>query len=592
MTLAGLLTLAVIALMTGVIARGRLGPDLAMFSALCVVVVAGVVDPMEALRGFANPAIVTIGMLFVVAAAVVETGALRMLSQLVLGKTTSPGAGFVRMVVPTALSSGFLNNTPIVAMLIPVARDFGKRVGAQPSAFLMPIAFASMLGGTCTLIGTSSNLVVSGLLSSREGGTELGMLEISWVGVPTMVVGVLYLVTVGRRLLQDRRAPEDALTDDPKEYLAEVEVQADSPLVGKDIEDAGLRHLPQLFLAEIRRTNGQIVRPVAPRDRVEAGDHLVFSGVSSSVKDLRTLPGLRPLHEPDLARDTELFEVVISHRSRLVGRTVKEVEFRRRYDAAILAVHRSGERIRQKIGDIVLRPGDTLMLSASDGFADTFRDHPGFYLVSAVSSDTPPRYHLANLTLAVVAALVIVPAVTGLPMLVAAMAATVVLLAAGCVTPRRARQSVEWSVLLVIGSALGLAAALDASGAAKALGEGLAALTGVLGPHGVLAGVYVLGVLAASLLTNAAAAALVFPIAMTAATAAQIDSRPVAIAVAMAASAAFATPVGSNPILLVAGPGGYRYRDFLRVGLPLNLLCLIVVLTILPMVWPLQPAAP
>ena len=582
-------TLAVVLGMTIVIARDRLGPDLAMFSALSILLITQVVTPVRALEGFSNKAIITIGSLFVVAAAMRETGALAMISRILFGTVRSPFVGLLRMVLPTALLSAFINNTPVVAMGIPVVREFSKRVGERPSRFLMPLAYAAMLGGTCTLIGTSSNLVISGLLH-QNNLTELGMLDISWIGVPTMVVGVVYLMTVGHRLLQTRKSPNEKMNEERREYLAEVVVAEDSPLVGKTVEGAGLRNLPGLFLAEIRRANGRRIRPVAPENLLLANDHLVLSGVASTVQDLQSFPGLNPIDEPTAEIELErgLFEVVISHRSNLIGRTLRDVGFRRRYNAAVLAVHRAGERIEQRIGDIILRPGDTLMLSAAPGFYDTWRNHVGFYLISSVPAHRPPRYRNAHFSMVVVLALVLVPTLTNIDMMTAAVAAVTLFIATKCISPRAVRQSIDWSVLLVIGSALGISAGLQDSGAADAIGLVLVHATQPAGPLAIIAAIYLLGVVSASLLTNAAGAALVFPIALKAAHVANLDPRPVAIIVALSASAAFATPLGSNAILLISGPGGYRYRDFLKVGLPLNILCLFVALTVLPMVWSLH----
>ena len=600
MPLTGWFVIVVLIVATFVIARDRAGPDLTLFGALAVCVAAGVIDLDKAALGFANPAVLTIGSLFVVAAAIRDTGALLMITRLVFGQTRSPRRGLLRMVLPTAVLSAFVNNTPIVAMFIPAVRGFARRVGQSPSRFLMPLAFAAMLGGTCTLIGTSANLVVSGQLEAA-GLPPLGMLEIGWVGVPTVIVGIVYLVTIGHYLLGRRRAPTETLSDEEaREYLAEVRVAPDSPLAGRTIEDAGLRHLPGLFLAEIRRTDGEVVRPVAPEDRLAKGDLLVLSGVASTVADLRAFPGLQPVDDEDLVGDLDrhLFEVVISHRSTLLGRTVRDVEFRRRFDAAILAVHRAGERIQKRIGDIELQAGDTLMLSASPGFREAWRDNTDFYLVSAVDEQAPPRYRAANAALLVLGLLVLVPVgstllapvVPGLPEVpvsILAPLAVVVLLLLRCVTARQARQSIDFSVLIVIGSALGLARALDVSGAADALATGLLGVAGWLPGIALLALLYVTSVVVASLLSNAAAAALVFPIAIGVAEAAQLDPRPFAIVVALAASAGFASPVGSNATLLTYGPGGYRYLDYTRVGLPLNVLCLSVALIVVPVVWPL-----
>lgn len=584
----GWLTLGVVAAVTWAMARERLGPDLAMFGGLSLLVVAGVLQPAEALQGFAFPAVATIGVLFVAAAAVRETGGLVLVSSLIFGSEKRPGPALLRLTVPTAILSAFMNNTPIVAMFIPMVRQQARRIGISPSKLLLPLAWASMFGGTCTLIGTSANLVVSGLLAT-SGGPQLGMLEIAWIGVPTTIIGIIYLLTVGRYLIPDRRDFQSVAHDDVREYLVEVEVAPDAPLVGQTVEQAGLRSLDGLFLYEIRRSDQRIVRPVGRHHRVRSRDHLVLTGRVDAVQDLITeFPGLSPVEDVGLDDDRYLFEVVVSHRSPLVGVQVRDADFRRRYGAAILAVHRSGQRIEGKIGEIVLDPGDTLMLTAAPGFQRAWQDSAHFYVVSDLRLDTNKRYGKANIALTTVLAMVLVPAVFGIPMLVSAMAALVVLVGTDCIGLRGVRAAVNWTVLVLIGSALGVARAMDQSGAAEALGQVLLEVTAPLGPRATLAAVYILGAMFASFISNAAAAALVFPIALTAAEAGGFDPRAFALALALAASAGFSTPIGSQPNLLVYGAGGYRYADYVRVGLPLNVLLMLTTVGLLPLIWPLQ----
>lgn len=588
MTWQALLTLAVVAGVAVGMARDRLGADLVMFSGLVVLVVTGVVAPADAFSGFANPALVTIAALFIVAAALQETGALTVVMTAIFGKTRGGRRALLRLLVPAALSSGFMNNTPIVAMFIPVVREYAKRLGQSPSRFLMPLSFAAILGGTSTLIGTSGNLVVSGMLTANDAH-PLSMFEISWVGIPSLVVGLVYLIAVGPYLLPRRRDLGQVVAQDADQYLAEVRLAEDSPLVGRTVEGAQLRHLPGLFLVEIRRRDGDIVRPVTPESSLEKGDHLVFTGIASTVADLRAFPGLVPLDAPHFKADEqELVQVVVSHRSDMVGRTVRDANFRRRFGAAILAVQRAGERIESKIGDIILRPGDTLMLLSPPGFSRVYQTNPNFYLVSELPAEAPPRYRMAHLSLAVLGVMALLPAVTSVPMPVSAAGAVVVLLLSGAVSPRRARAAVNWPVLVVIGSALGIAQGMATSGAAELVSEALLGLTTPLGPLGTLGAVYLVAVLFASVVSNAAAAALVFPVAWGAAEAGGLDPRPLAIAVAMASSAVFSTPM-SYAHLLIWGPGGYRYGDFARLGLPLNVLLFLVAMGLIPLIWPLVP---
>ena len=582
------LTLLVVAGVTVTMARERLGPDLVMFSALCVLVVAGIIEPARALGGFAQPAVATIAVLLIVAGAVQDTGALKLISGTILGKSHNKLVVFLRLVVPVAFMSAFLNNTPIVAMFIPMVRSHARKIGENPSRLLIPLSYAAMFGGTCTLMGTSANLVVSGLLA--ESGVEpLGIVEIGKIGVPSSLIGIAYLATIGRRLIPDRDDPIVTAQTEARDYLVELAVARDSPLVGATVEDAGLRALPELFLVELRRKDGRVFNPVAPEMVLMPGDHLVFTGVVDSVEDLLSqFPGLRAAvgEDVDMIEDRQLFEVVISHRSPLVGRSVRESDFRRTFDAAILAVHRSGERIQDKIGEIVLQPGDTLILSASPGFRRSWARSVAFYLVSEMRAEPPRRYRRARIVLATALGMVLVPALTGVSLLVAAMGAMVLLLGTNCIGLRTARASVNWTVIVLIASAFGVAAAMEDSGAASSVAHLLLHLTEPWGPRATLGAVYVLGVAMASFISNAAAAALLFPVAVMAADLGGHDTRPFAIALAMAASAGFSTPIGCAPNLLVYGPGGYQYLDFTRVGLPLNLVLGVVAVIGIPLVWP------
>ncbi len=581
----GWLTLIVVVVATLLMAFERLGPDLVMFCAIAVLVVAGVITPEQALVGFSRPETVTVGVLFVVAAAMEETGAIHRLSSLVFGKVHTQLGAMSRILFPTAMLSAFLNNTPIVTMFIPLVTGFARRLGVSPSKMLMPLSFAAMLGGTCTLIGTSTNLVVSGLME-QEGIGTLGMFELSAVGVPTAIAGLVFLMFLSGKVLPDRTDPLVSAQSQAKEFLVEMQLAEDSPMVGQTVQGANLRNLPGLFLVEIRRANGEVLRPVAREDELVGGDLLVFTGDKDSLPDLTNLPGLTATGEvPRPGKG--IYEVVVSHHSGLVGRSVRAIEFRRRFGAAILAVHRAGERIEGKIGDIILRAGDTLMLVARPGFDRAWSNSEHFYLISEVSAEHQPRYRQVNVALFALALMVVLPAATDLSMTVSSMAALVLLIATQALSPRKARESVNWSVLLLIGSAFGLSTALVETGAADVVADALIGWTSAMGPRGLLMGVYLMGTFFSLFISNTAAAALVFPVAIVAAQADGLDPRPFAIALTMAASAAFATPIGYQTNLLVYGPGGYRYGDFARLGLPLHVICFLVAMLIIPMVWPL-----
>lgn len=580
-------TLAVLLLTILALAREILSPDVLLFGALIVLTVARVVDLPTALAGFSNPALVTVAALFVVAGALRATGALSAATHAVLGTHRSIERTLGRLSGATAAVSAFVNNTPIVAVGVPEVTSWAKRQGVSPSRLLIPLSFASILGGLCTLIGTSTNLVTDGLLRAR-GLPGLGFFEISAVGVPCALLGVLYLALVAPRLLPDR-TPIRVKGEDVRRYLVEMRLSSGSPLAGRSVEDAGLRHLPGLFLVRIERSTG-VLSPVGPAERLLEGDRLTFAGVVETIVDLRRFRGLEPMateRPPEADASWELHEAVVSPGSPLVGTTIRDASFRSRFNAAVVAVHRHGERIESRIGDIVLRPGDTILLEAAPGFSRAFRDSTDFYLVSRVEGSSAPNTDRALRALLILAGVVALAAFRVLPVALAALLGGLATVVLRCQSYGEARRSVDWSVLVLIGSALGLARALDASGAAAWLGGGIVDVGHLFGTAGSLAAVYVGTLVLTTVVTNNAAAALMFPIVIAAAESQGLPARPLVIVMTVAASLSFATPVGYQTNLMVYGPGGYRFTDFTRVGLPLQLLLGFLTVLLVPLVWPL-----
>ncbi|MEX2545737.1 MAG: SLC13 family permease [Phycisphaeraceae bacterium] len=581
------ITLGTIALIVAALVRRVAGPDLILLGGLAGLTTLGVVSPADAVAGFGNEGLVTVAALFVVVAGLTQTGAMTMLVQPALGRSRSVASAQARLMLPAAGLSAFLNNTPIVAMLMPVVSDWCKKTGINPSKLFIPLSYAAILGGTCTLIGTSTNLVVNGLLLAQPGQRGITMFEIAWVGLPLTLLGLVYMLLVGRRLLPDR-AGAFGVNADPRQYTVEMIVPPASLLAGQSIEQAGLRHLPGLYLVEIDRA-GEVLPAVAPEARLHEGDRLVFAGIVESVVDLRKMRGLEPatdqlfkLSAP--ANQRCLIEAVVSPSCPIVGKTIREGRFRSNYNAAVIAVARHGERLKQKIGDIALQPGDTLLLETSPSFADQQRNSRDFYLVSRVENSTPPRFERAWVALVILAAMVTVVTAGLLTMLQAALAAAVLMILTRCCTGAEARRAIDWPVLLVIGAAFGIAEAMHASGAAHATASTVIGLVGD-NPLLVLIAVYIMTSIFTEMITNNAAAVLIFPIAYAAAGAVGAPFMPFAIAIMIAASAAFATPIGYQTNLMVYGPGGYRYTDYLRVGLPLNVAGLLVTVLVAPRVW-------
>jgi di/tricarboxylate transporter len=594
------LVAAVVVVLVGALAKEIAGADLLCLAALTVFVLAGELSGSErlprvddAVRGFGNPGLVTVGILFVVVAGLVQTGAMTLVTEPLLGRPKTAFGAQLRLLLPVATLSAFLNNTPIVAMFMPVCGDLSKKGNISPSKLFMPMAFAATLGGVCTMIGTSTNLVVNDLLGSQTKYPRLAMWDIAWVGFPCAVVGCAYLLGVSRWLLPDRR-PAISLSDDPRQYTVEMEVEAGGPLVGRSVEEAGLRHLPGLYLLEIER-GGDVLPAVGPWERLQANDRLVFVGIIESVVDLRKMRGLRPatnqvfkLSAPDTQRS--LIEAVVSTRCPLVGKTIRDGRFRTKYNAAVIAVARSGQRISGKIGDIVLQPGDTLLLEAHQDFARLQRNSNDFFLVSSVENSSPLRHGKAWWALSLLVAMVASTTFLGIDILAAAMVAGLAMIATRCVTAGEARQSVDWSVLVTIGAALGIGKALQTSGLAETVANQMIDVAEFVGfgnsPWVQLALIYFLAMLLTELVTNNAAAVLMFPIAMESVKTLDVNHLPFVVAIMVAASLGFATPFGYQTNLMVYGPGGYKFSDYLRVGIPLDLLMMLVTLLLAPLIWP------
>lgn len=599
-------TIGVVVSVFVVLVRGAGPPDVVLWGGTVLVTLFGVIDVHDALVGFSNPGMLTVAALFMITAGLRETGALDRIGGRMLGNARSERDALLRIAPQVTAFSAFLNNTAVVAMLIPVVTDWCRKHRVSPSRLLIPLSYVSILGGTCTLIGTSTNLVVGGLVQGLGHGEldplrqhalrPLWLFEFAYLGVPCAVVGILYLFFVVRRQLPDRADLLEKLGESVREYLVDMCIRANCPLIGKTVEAAGLRRLPGLFLIEILR-EGRVIAPVEPDEVLMEGDRLTFAGVVSTIVDLERIPGLVPVTEEDSdtppgeARMRRYSEAVISSTSPLIARNIRDSNFRALYNAAVIAVHRGGQRLTGRIGDIVLHAGDTVLLQTGPHFVEANRNNPDFYLVSGIEEARPVRHDRAPLALGLLGLLVVLLIFSGprLPTVVAAFLVAGLMMITRCISAGDARRGVRWDVLLTIAAAFGLGSALDASGAAEAIATLVIKGTQTLGPVAALAAIYLVTSLFTELITNNAAAILVFPLAMAVADQLGVNPRPFIFAVAFAASCSFATPIGYQTNMLVYGPGGYRFSDFLRVGLPMNVLMWITAMIVIPFAWPLNP---
>jgi di/tricarboxylate transporter len=479
-----------------------------------------------------------------------------------------------------------MNNTPLVAMMIPAVADWARRFRISPSKLMIPLSYAAILGGTCTLIGTSTNLVVNGLLLSNTDYAGVKMFDLIWIGVPTAIIGIIYTMITSRFLLPARQPAVSSLSDF-KEYSVQMTVDPNGPLVKRSVEQAGLRHLVNLYLAEIER-EGQLVE-TTPETILQANDTLVFVGAVESVVELNKIRGLLPatdqvfkLEAPRANRT--LIEAVVSDSCPLIGKSIRDGKFRSIYDAVVIAVARNGERLKNKIGDIVLREGDTLLLEARPAFVDQQKNSRDFYLISKLENSNPPRHEKAITSMLILLAMVLLASFSILPMFQAAILGAGAMILTRCVSSRRAKNSIDWSLLVVIASSFGIGRALEITGAADVLANSLIGIANS-NPYITLSVIYFVTMLFTELITNNGAAALIFPIALATSQNLGVDFMPFVFAIMMAASASFATPIGYQTNLMVLGPGGYRFGDFIRIGLPLNLILWICSSLLIPLIW-------
>jgi di/tricarboxylate transporter len=568
-------------------AVARVSADRALVVALAGLVLAGAVEPARALAGLSNEGMVTVALLFVVAAGVRRSGALSAVVSRLLGAPGGTLGAQLRLMAPVAGLSAFLNNTPVVAMLLPEVRRWSDERGIAPSYLLIPLSYAAIVGGMCTLIGTSTNLLVDGLVAER-GYAHLGIFWISAVGAPAALAAIALVALLGRRLLPERRSGDLPLAD-PRRFTAEMVVEEGGPLAGKRLGEVAVPGLRAFAPVELQRGDEVVSAPRAGQ-RLQAGDRLVLAAPSAEILAVHRLAGLTAAHAGDADQRRgpagSLTEVVVGPRCALIGREVGDGSFRRQYGAAVIAVARGGERmVDASLGAWELEVGDTLLVEADPGFVDRHRYGSDLILVSDHGRPAAHAHWHAGFSLAVVVGMAAAVAVGLVSMLVAALAAACLLLLARVASWDELAGDIEWRVLLAIVAALGLGAALSDSGAAAAIAHGIVGLGGDH-PWVALALLYLATALTTELVTNNAAAVLMLPIALDTAGELAVSWMPFVAVVMIAASASFVTPIGYQTNLMVYGPGGYRFADFLRFGTPVAVVVAAVTVGLAPVIWP------
>ncbi len=573
--------------------------DLVALGIPVVLMLADALTPMElisfeqAVAGFGNPAVVTIAMMFVLSVGLMRTGAVNFLGARIL--QISRGNAHLSIactMVAVATLSAFINNTPIVVIFLPIVLNLARQFSISPSKLLIPLSFASIFGGTCTLIGTSTNLVVDSMMPTN-GLEEIGMFELLPMGLVFAGVGVIYLLA-GKGLLPSRTTVTSYTGGDQlREYVTEVEVGPGSRLLGCRIADTFLGEDRGVRVLEVIRGE-EILWPPLDDVLLAEGDLLLVKGDVNKLLDLDGREGLALI--PELAsgdlrvstRETTLAELVVSPNSRLIGQRVRDVKFHQIFDVAVIAVQRRGVHLRRKVSQLVLRFGDTLLVQGSVEALQGLRESPDFILLEGVE-ETVLRPRKAPIAFGILLSIVVLAGFNVLHILPLSMAGAFLMVVTGCVSLREAYRAIDLRVVMVIAGTLALGSAMTETGTAQAIVESFQGAIAPLGAVGALSGVYFLTMVLTSVISNTAAAVLMVPLAISVAgTVGATDPRPFVIAVAFGASACFATPLGYQTNLFVYGPGGYRFSDFLRIGVPLNLLFWILATIFIPVFWPIR----
>mmetsp|Transcript_14230 Transcript_14230/g.38153 ORF Transcript_14230/g.38153 Transcript_14230/m.38153 type:complete len:786 (-) Transcript_14230:1044-3401(-) len=596
------LTFAITLLMLAFLVKGTIPTHVTMLAAVTALLAFTVMTPQLALVGFSNTGVATVAVLFAVAEGIQRTSLLRPIMKFILGRPKTLWTAQLRLLVPIALTSAFLNNTPVVAMLIPIILQWSRTVGLPASKLLMPMNDATILGGTVTLLGTSTNLVVVGLaeqanLVDADGKPlSFSIFGVAPLGAPCCAVGILYLLIASRFLLKDRKQGLESLVKNPREYTVALTVLESSPIVGETVQEAGLRQLEGLFLVEITRQDGTSFPAPSHDTKIRAGDIMLFAGIVETVTELYHIPGVVPATaETDKIKlerhKRRLVEVVISPSSHMVGMSVRESKFRTRYHAAIIAIHRHGEHVTEKIGDIVLRPGDTMLVECGPDFVENFGRNHNFALVSEVNNSEPPRADLLHMIIAavLVITMIIVATVGWLDLLTTALLAMFGMVLTGCASMTQVASAVSIPVLLTIALSFGVSAALQTSGAARELANFIVDVFS-FSQLGLLLGIYLGTSMLSAVITNNAAVALMFPIVADPKNGIiytqGLNPYAALYTMMLAASSSFSTPIGYQTNLMVHGPGGYLFVDWVVFGLPLQIILCVVTVVLAYYIYP------
>lgn len=567
-----------------------LGASLTFVVGVIVLGLFGILTPKEILHGFGNDQIAVVIMLLLVGDIIRKTNVIESTFDRIFRGAKSYKGFLSRMMLIIAGFSAFLNNTPLVAVMMPYVHNWCKRNNISPSRFLIPLSYAAILGGCITLIGTSTNLIVNSMVIDYKITPRLEPLKLFdfiHVGIPMMVIGFIYFMLFADKLLPDKKAIFAKFDNNTREYLIEARVRNNSHLIGKTVEEAGLRNLKGLFLVEIQR-KWYKESPISPNTIIDKEDILVFAGDTEKIADLinsKTGLSLPEVGMLSKRKQTEVVEVVVSQNSTIINKTVKEINFRGKYDAAVIAVHRNGERMNGKIGNITLKSGDVLLIYAGKDFISRASSTMDFYFISKVKDFVNHEWYKMAVLVGGTLLAIILSSLGVISLFMGLLLVIMFSIVLNITSAKELHKSIDYNLALIIVMSLALGTAMEKSGAADLLANSITSIFLPMGKVGLLFGIYFITTILAAYITNKAAVGVIFPIALTMAANLDINPMPFILTVAYASAANFMTPHGYQTNLMVYGPGGYSFRDFFRVGAPLTVIYMVVTVTILSLMY-------
>jgi len=566
--------------------------DLTALVVVGLLILTGVLTPAEGFSGFSHPAPVTVAAMMVLSAGLLRTGAVAKLGQKVSALGGSSEFSQLAVIFPVvALLSAFISNTAAVAMFIPLVLSIAREKNLSPSKMLLPLSYAAILGGACTYIGTSTNIIV-GTIYAAGAHPPLQMFEFSGLGLVLLGLGAVYMLAIGQRNLP-YRPTEASLTEGYRlrEYLTELVIRVDSPLLNKTLRETDFSQLLDIEVLEVQR-GPEKLRLFLQDIRLSGGDILIVKGNLENILKIRDTEGVDILAEVKLSdrdlksEDITLAEAVISPDSFLIGRTLKEANFRQRYQATALAIRRHGSQIRDKLGRVRLRVGDMLLVQVRKAILGNLRQDADFMLILEESQGSDFRFSKLPIAVLIFLGVVAAAASQKLDILLAALLGALLMVLTRCLSLRQAYLAVDWRIVILIGGTLALGTAMEKTGTANAIANSLVAWSGALGPVALIAVLYLLTLGMTEIMSNNATAALLTPIAISIAHQGGWDPRPFAFCVAFAASCSFLTPIGYQTNTMVYGPGGYRFTDYFKVGAWLSLISWLAATLLIPRIWP------